>query len=428
MKILHTSDWHIGRSLYGRKRYEEFLRFFDWLIDCIEAEGIEALLVAGDIFDNGTPSNLAQELYYRFLGRVAGTGCRHVVVTAGNHDSPSLLNAPREILRLLNVHVVGCLTEVVAEELVLLRDIDNKPQLIVCAVPYLRDRDIRRAEAGETFEDKGRKLVLGIHDHYHLVAEAAEALSATLGGGVPIVAMGHLFASGGKTVDGDGVRELYVGSLGQVRADAFPACFAYLALGHLHVAQRVRAFVQSSSDGDSVQSPLGGGSELCRYSGAPLAMSFGEAGQTKVVLVVSVAGGGVTVEERAVPCFQRLATVRGDWNQISSRVAALREEGCSVWLEVLYQGDELVAALQERVRELTDGTQLEVLRTKDLRLAARTLNGQTMAETLDDLKVDEVFERCLFAQQVPPEQHDELFTLFRETVLALHDADPRGGG
>ena len=173
MKILHTSDWHIGRSLYGRKRYEEFLRFFDWLIDCIEAEGIEALLVAGDIFDNGTPSNLAQELYYRFLGRVAGTGCRHVVVTAGNHDSPSLLNAPREILRLLNVHVVGCLTEVVAEELVLLRDIDNKPQLIVCAVPYLRDRDIRRAEAGETFEDKGRKLVLGIHDHYHLVAEAA---------------------------------------------------------------------------------------------------------------------------------------------------------------------------------------------------------------------------------------------------------------
>ena len=410
MKILHTSDWHIGRALYGRKRYEEFARFFDWLIACIETEGIEVLLVAGDIFDTTTPSNQAQELYYRFLCRVAGAGCRHVVITAGNHDSPSLLNAPREVLHYLNVHVIGCMTEAAADELVVLRDGNDKPQLIVCAVPYLRDRDIRRAEAGETFADKDRKLVEGIRDHYRLVAEAAVALSGALSAAqageiIPIVAMGHLFASGGKTDDGDGVRELYVGNLGQVRGDAFPDCFAYLALGHLHVGQQVM------------------GSDVHRYSGAPLPMSFGEANHTKVVLAVTVTPEDVTVREIVVPCFQRLATVRGDWMQISERIATLLAEAVPVWTEVLYQGNEVVADLQERVRELTAGTLLEVLRIKDLRLTAGTLNRLATEETLDDLKVEDVFGRCLADQQVPPEQQAELIALFQETILALQHDD-----
>ncbi len=111
MKLLHTSDWHIGRSLYGRKRYEEFEAFLNWLTALIESEDIDVLLVAGDVFDNSTPSNHAQELYYRFLCRVAAAPNRHVVVTAGNHDSPTFLNAPRELLKFLNIHVIGCVSE-----------------------------------------------------------------------------------------------------------------------------------------------------------------------------------------------------------------------------------------------------------------------------------------------------------------------------
>ena len=107
MKVLHTSDWHIGRTLHGRQRYEEFEAFLDWLADLIEKESIDVLLVAGDVFDNSTPGNRAQELYYRFLCRAAASSNRHVVVTAGNHDSPSFLNAPRELLKFLNVHVGG---------------------------------------------------------------------------------------------------------------------------------------------------------------------------------------------------------------------------------------------------------------------------------------------------------------------------------
>ncbi|MEN6328008.1 MAG: exonuclease subunit SbcD [Syntrophomonas sp.] len=106
MKIIHTSDWHIGRSLYGRKRYDEFEAFLNWLANYIKSEEIGALLVSGDVFDNILPSNRAQELYYRVLCSVVGSRCRHVVVPGGNHDSPSFLNAPREVLRFLNVHVI----------------------------------------------------------------------------------------------------------------------------------------------------------------------------------------------------------------------------------------------------------------------------------------------------------------------------------
>ena len=239
MKILHTSDWHIGRALYGRKRYEEFEAFLNWLAELIEREDIDVLLVAGDVFDNSTPSNHAQGLYYRFLCRVAALPKRHVVVTAGNHDSPSFLSAPRALLKFLNVHVMGSASDSPEDEVIVLPGPDREASLIVCAVPYLRDRDIRTAEAGESVEDKERKIIEGIRAHYREVCDCAEEKRAMLDKSVPIVAMGHLFTAGGQTVDGDGVRELYIGSLAQVRSDVFPESIDYLALGHLHVPQRV---------------------------------------------------------------------------------------------------------------------------------------------------------------------------------------------
>jgi len=204
MKLLHTSDWHIGRALYGRKRYEEFDAFLNWLAALIEQENIDVLLVAGDVFDSSTPSNRAQELYYRFLCRVASSAKRHVVITAGNHDSPTFLNAPKELLKFLNVHVVGCVSESPEDELLVLSGADSGPQLLVCAIPYLRDRDIRMAEAGESMEDKERKIIDGIRLHYRSVCRAAEEKRTGFARPVPIVAMGHLFTAGGQTVEGDG--------------------------------------------------------------------------------------------------------------------------------------------------------------------------------------------------------------------------------
>jgi exonuclease SbcD len=238
VKLLHTSDWHLGRSLYGRKRYEEFEAFLEWLEGQIQQNAIDVLLVAGDVFDTSAPSNRAQTLYYRFLCRVSASSCRHVVIVAGNHDSPSFLDAPRELLRALDVHVIGTAAADPKEEVLVLTNEGGVPELIVCAVPYLRDRDVRVAEAGESFEDKDQKLLDGIGNHYAAVAAVAEKKREECGLDIPIVGMGHLFTAGGKTVDGDGVRELYVGSLAHVTAGIFPECFDYLALGH-HTLQRI---------------------------------------------------------------------------------------------------------------------------------------------------------------------------------------------
>ena len=405
MKVLHTSDWHIGRTLYGRKRYEEFGAFLTWLADTIQQNEIDALLVAGDIFDTSAPSNRAQELYYRFLCRVAASCCRHVVVVAGNHDSPSFLNAPKELLKALDVHVVGSSTESPEDEVLVLRNDQDTPELIVCAVPYLRDRDIRVAEAGESVEDKERKLIDGIRTHYATVAALAEQKREELGANIPIVGTGHLFTAGGQTVDGDGVRELYVGSLAHVTAGIFPACFNYLALGHLHVPQKVN------------------GSETIRYSGSPLPMGFGEAKQQKSVCQVEFHSTAASVQLIDVPVFQKLERVKGDWEGISSRILELTATDTQGWLEVIYDGTEVIGDLRERLEAAISGTQMEILRIKNNRIIDRVLGQIHEEETLDDLNVNDVFERCLAVHDVPEEQRPELLRAYQETVSSLYEDD-----
>lgn len=405
MRILHTSDWHIGRTLYGRKRYEEFAAFLSWLGETIEQNAIDALLVVGDVFDTSAPSNRAQELYYRFLCRVAASSCRHVVIIAGNHDSPSFLNAPKELLKTLDVHVIGSITESPDDEVLVLRNEQDDPELIVCAVPYLRDRDIRVAEAGESVEDKEHKLIEGIRKHYAAVATLAEQKRKGLGVDIPIVAMGHLFTAGGQTVDGDGVRELYVGSLAHVTAGLFPASFDYLALGHLHVSQKVNS------------------SEAIRYSGSPLPMGFGEARQQKSVCQVEFNNSAASVQLIDVPVFQKLERVKGDWDGISSRILELSVSGSQGWLEVIYEGDEFIGDLRDRLESAISGTQMEILRIKNNRIIDRVLGQIHEEETLDDLNVNEVFERCLVVHEVPEDQRPELLRAYQETLSSLYEDD-----
>ena len=409
MKLLHTSDWHLGRTLHGRRRYREFEAFLDWLTQTMLEQGTEVLVVAGDIFDTTAPSNRAQQLYYRFLCQVAASPCRHVVIVAGNHDSPSFLNAPRELLRVLNVHVIGNSAEDPADEVLVLRDAQGAPELIVCAVPYLRDRDIRQAEAGESVADKERKLLEGIRGHYAAVAALAQQQRDALGADIPIVATGHLFTAGGQTIDGDGVRELYVGSLAHITAGIFDPCFDYVALGHLHVPQKVS------------------GSDIIRYSGSPLAMGFGEARQQKSLCQVtfdSETGQRRTrVELLDIPTFQRLERLAGDWLAIAGRLTELAAIGESVWIEVIYQGEEIITDLRERLDAATADTQLEVLRVKNTRVMDRVLNRMHEQETLDDLNVQQVFERCLAQHEVGDEQRPLLLDAYQEIVRGIQEED-----
>ena len=423
MRILHTSDWHLGRTLYGRKRHEEFAAFLDWLVALIEREGVTALLVAGDIFDTTTPSHRAQELYYRFLCRVAASPCRHVVVVAGNHDSPTFLEAPKALLRALDVHVLGSATADPADEVLVLRDLSGAPELIVCAIPYLRDRDIRQVEAGEDSADKDRKLMEGIRDHYASVVALAEARRADLGAEIPLVAMGHLFTAGGRTLEGDGVRELYVGSLAHVGPGIFPDSLDYLALGHLHVPQRV------------------GGAETRRYSGSPLPMGFGEARQEKSLCLVEWDKGngarpGCRVHIIPIPVFQSLERIQGDWDLLAKRLKELVAARSPTWIEVIYEGEAVISDLRERLEALLAPTEEaptreetaprpEILRVRNNRIAQGVLERMHEPESVGDLNELEVFTRCLEAEMVPPEQHPDLRLAYQEILASFHHGDPQ---
>ncbi|PIE91249.1 MAG: exonuclease sbcCD subunit D [Acidobacteria bacterium] len=408
MKILHTSDWHLGRSLYGRKRYEEFSAFLDWLTQTIEKEKIDALLVAGDVFDTSTPSNRAQELYYSFLCRVASSCCRHVVVIAGNHDSPSFLNAPKELLRALNVYVVGAMTDSLEDEVIVLQS-DDKPEAIVCAVPYLRDKDIRTVEPGETIDDKNAKLLEGLKKHYTDVCTIAEQKQTEFKNAgytdIPVIAMGHLFTAGGKTVDGDGVRELYVGSLAHAGLDIFPSSIDYLALGHLHVPQIV------------------GGSTHIRYSGSPIPMGYGEASQGKKVVLIEFNSTTPNIQELPVPCFQKLIRIVGSLDDINAKLEELKKEESSAWLEIEYTGRDIIGNLREMIDEAVTGSAMEIRRIKNRRVMERVITAATENETLDELDAGDVFNRCLDAFEVPDEDREELTASYNEIIKDLMEED-----
>ncbi|MAZ39650.1 MAG: exonuclease sbcCD subunit D [Legionellales bacterium] len=408
MKLLHTSDWHLGRTLYGKKRYDEFIGFLDWLVETITKEQIDILLIAGDIFDTSTPSNRAQALYYQFLCKVSTSCCRHVVVIGGNHDSPSFLNAPKELLKALNVHVVGAITDNLEDEVIILHQ-NDEPEAIICAIPYLRDKDIRKVEAGESIDDKNTKLIEGVKSHYQAVCAIAEqkqkALKKLGFNHTPIIAMGHLFAAGGKTVTGDGVRELYVGSLAHVRGNIFPDCIDYLALGHLHVPQIV------------------GGAEHIRYSGSPIPMGYGEAKQTKKVLTVTFNKNSPTITEINIPCFQPLARIVGSFDQIIGQVKQLKDHDSNAWLEIEYTGCDAIGSLRETLEELLIATKIEIRRIKNKQVMDRVMNMITEDETLDDINENDVFIRCLDENEIPANERDDLMACYHEIIQDINEQD-----
>ena len=405
MKILHTSDWHLGRSLYDKKRYEEFDAFLQWLLELIANEKIGVLLVAGDIFDTTTPGNRAQELYYNFLGQLSQKGCRHAVIIGGNHDSPSLLDAPKTLLNALSIHVIGCKPEQIEDEVIVLQSKEGRNEAIVCAVPFLRDRDVRSAEAGETPEDKAENLKKGIALHYHEIAGLA-AQRQDAEHPVPVIGMGHLFTSKGRTSEGDGVRELYIGTIAHVDGESIAEGFDYVALGHLHLAQVV------------------GHNERVRYSGAPIPMGFGEAAQTKKVIVVEFQDNMPNITEHEVPTFQQLVRISGDLETITSKIEDLKAADSAAWLEIEVNTKITATNISSHFEALLKDSKLEILRIKNRTLIDKTLTPVTETETLETLDDADVFERCLDAYEIEEEERILLTETYREAIALLQTADP----
>ena len=403
MKLLHTSDWHLGRMLYAKKeRIEEHQRFLQWLLDAIREHAIDVLLIAGDVFDSVSPGNSSLKMYYDFLLKVKNCGCQHVIVVGGNHDSSGLLEAPKEILSVLNVKVVGKASENLTDEVFVLFNGDERPLAIVCAVPYLRESDISKYTEGETYTDRSLRIAGCIRKHYDSVTEIAKNLQNEYDYFVPIIATGHLSVAGGKTIADDGVRETYIGNIECVGSDIFPQGLDYVALGHYHIPSVI--------------------SDSVRYCGSPVPMGFGEANQQKKVMIVNFENGNKTISEIPIPVFQKLESIVGDKSFISNKLQQLKKTDESVWAEIIYDGTDIFADFAAWTAEQTADTNIEVLISRNKSYLDKVLTLEDTARSLEELTEFDVFDKLLNGKDFSDEQKSELRELHSEIINGMNEA------
>ncbi len=409
MRILHTSDWHLGQHFMGKSRQAEHQALIAWLLTEVEKQAVDAVLIAGDIFDSGTPPSYARELYSQLVVRLHEAGVA-LLLLGGNHDSVATLGESRELLVRLGATVVAAASADAAAQVVVLPLRNGEPGCIVCAIPFIRPRDVLQSQAGQSAEDKQLSLQTAIQAHYNGVFTAASAcqaeLTSQLGRKLPLLATGHLTTVGAST--SESVREIYVGALEAFPTTAFPPA-DYIALGHIHRPQKV------------------GGLEHIRYCGSPLPLSFDEAKQQKEVLLVDLNADGLqAVTALPVPRFQGLASINGNLATLAGPIGAAAAEGTferPTWLEVTVAEDDYLADLPARIEALTAGWPVEVLRIRRQRGNAVASLLTEAQETLDELSPHEVFARRLQQEELSDELQLALNERYRSIVTALTEAE-----
>ncbi len=393
MRLLHTSDWHLGITLMEKSRRDEMLSFLSFLRDTINSRSVDTLIISGDIYDTAVPSNEAQNMYYDFLSSLSGTCCRDVVVIAGNHDSPTMLSASAAILKRLNIHVYSSVVNL--EPLVL------EDRGIILPVPFPRDSEIRRAFLGESVEEGQDRLKAAIASLYRGMYEKAVNLRLEL----PIIATGHLSVSSASS-DGEKNKELYLGGLGTVDADIFNSGLSYTALGHIHRPQKL------NSKG------------TIRYSGSPLAMTFEEAKYSKSVVIADCSYGEETaVETVEIPKTRELITLSGDSDSVKSELRRLLSEERSGWISILLTSPEGASTIRREADEILAGSKMEVLSTRNITQGERLREESESVRSLSSMTEEDVFEALLGEKQYSTERKEKMLSLFREVLRQVDGGD-----
>ncbi|AIR87215.1 exonuclease subunit SbcD [Pantoea rwandensis] len=400
MRIIHTADWHLGQFFYSKSRAAEHQAFLDWLLAQIALHQVDALIIAGDLFDTGSPPSYAREMFNRFVVALQSTQCQ-LIVLAGNHDSVATLNESRELLACLNTRVITSATPQGEQQVLTLHQRDGTPGALLCAIPYLRPRDILRSQAGQSGREKQISLLEAIEQHYQQCYAAA--LTERADRALPIIATGHLTTVG--VTKSDSVRDIYIGTLDAFPAQAFPPA-DYIALGHIHRAQRIAD------------------SEHIRYSGSPIPLSFDELGREKSIFLVEFSAQLDSVTALPIPLFQPMQMLKGSMAEIEQQLAQFSDSdaGQPVWLDIEITTQEYLSDLQRRVEQLTEALPVEVLLVRRSREQRQRSLARMDNETLSELKVEEVFARRLAQEeQLDAEQAEQLTQLFRTTLAALEN-------
>lgn len=384
MRILHTSDWHLGRSFHGVGMLGAQTQFVDRLVETVLEQDVDAVLIAGDVYDRALPGVDVVRLLDSALERITAAGAR-VILSSGNHDSAARLGFGSRIFERGGVYLRTRISEI-AEPVLL--ETGGAP-VAVYGIPYLEPR-LAAPELG-----------VDAPHHATVVAEAVRRITedvqrrADAGRPVQPVAMAHVFASGGITSDSE--RDLTVGGVGAVPLDLFDG-FTYTALGHLHGRQELSPSV--------------------RYSGSPLPYSFSEARQQKGGLLVEFDGAGlVSVEPVLWPAPRRLAVLRGTLAELLADPGLADAE--TAYCQVTLTDNERPAKAMETVRSRFPDTLVLTFEPASGPRASGQTYSQRLAKATDDLEIC-----CGFLDHVRSRQADQQEKqLFADVLSKVQSAE-----
>lgn len=406
MKVLHTADWHLGQKFFHRNREKEHQAALNWLVQYIIKEKIELLIVAGDIFDTDSPPNYARKLYFNFLKQLVNTCCEDIVIVAGNHDSANMLDASKELFKLLNVHVVGHILEDRRAQIIEIRGKDQGPiKAVVGAVPYLRDKDIRKSISGESYEERVENLRLGIHQHYN---EIEKVLKPYQDKNIPIIVTGHLYAAGGERDDRP--NSIHIGSLDIIKAESFSKDFDYVALGHLHRYQQIDK------------------SRQIWYSGALIPLDFSELNYAQVVRVIEFNSKTITRQQSVkVPLKRKMRSYKGELPYIKEKLSNLDVDvPLDTWLKIEVETAHYSPDLLSDLEEIIQGKPAEIIILNQRAIQNRSIDSEAYQnlQSLQDMEEIEVFRMCAQQKgQIETEQLGELESSFKELLGWMQERD-----
>ncbi len=324
MRFLHTGDWHIGKAIRGRSRAQEFAAVLDEVVDVAVDARVDAVLLAGDVYEHRAPSPEADAIVFDALLRLHDAGIR-VVAIPGNHDSALRLEAFGKLLRPIGVEVVARVVQPDRGGVVEVPSRDGAEVADVACVPFVPER--RFGDAAELFDATESWYA----SYAQGMGDLLSAMTAGLRPGRVSVVLAHLFTDGALVTPGGGERELTIGMAYAVPPSRLPGHVSYLAFGHVHMPQAVK-----------------GSPAPARFAGSLLQLDFGEAGQRKSVTIVEArAGRPAGIEEVHLSAGRQLRDIRGPLD----RVLAAGAEAGDAFLRVFVETDGPVPGIADRIRE-----------------------------------------------------------------------------
>lgn len=404
MRILHTADWHIGKKLHNYELKEDFELFINWLCKCLQEKQIDVLLISGDIFDLANPSSAARNQYYQKLVQLR-ENVKHIILTGGNHDSPAVLNAPKELMKAFNLEVIGGLPKNIKDCLIPLKNKEGKTEVVVAAIPFLRNPDLRKEGVIiKTQKDRLSAMRSGIAEVFKNAEKACKEFFPE----IPAIAMGHLFAAGVSTSESE--RDIQIGNQAAVKSSVFGNYFKYIALGHIHKPQKVS------------------GNQSVFYSGSPISLSFSERKDQKRVLIIDTEKDFIP-ESIAIPSFRKLIKITGNLEEISNKLEELPENnGLENLIEIELKEEEYqikhIQDLENLINEFDKkGYQIVKHRAsfeKNLKLSGEIFEKHI---SLEELKPKNVFEERLALEDFSEEEKEEINSAFQELLEEIHQQE-----